>query len=73
MAKGHEFTLEQEQEIIQYRETKLANGKITNRALTVWADSHFHVNTSGRIIKQKEHFSGLDVGHLSDSKHLRKS
>jgi hypothetical protein len=78
MAKGHEFTLEQKQEIIQYRETVLTSGgKITNRALTAWANAHFQVNASemniGRIIKRKEHFSGLDVGHLGDSKRLRKS
>ena len=51
--------------------------KITNRALTVWANVHFQVNASqmniGRIVKQKEHFSGLDVGHLGDSKHLQNS
>lgn len=78
MAKGHEFTLEQKQEIIQYRETVLASGgKITNRALTAWANAHFQVNASemniGRIVKRKEHFSGLYVGHLGDSKRLRKS
>ena len=54
-----------------------SGGKITNRALTTWANAHFQVNTSkmnfGRIVKQKEYFSGLDVGHLSDSKRLRKS
>ena len=37
----------------------------------------FQINMSkmniGRIIKQKEHFSGLDVGHLGDSKRLQKS
>ena len=75
MAKGHEFTLEQKQEIIQYRETVLASdGKIINRALTAWANAHFQVNTSEmnieRIVKRKEYFSGLDVGHLGDSKRL---
>ena len=75
MAKVHEFTLEQKQEIIQYRETVLTSGgKITNRALTMWANAHFQVNASemniGRIVKRKQHFSGLDVGHLSDSKRL---
>ena len=78
MAKDHEFTLEQKQEIIQYRETVLASGgKIINRALTVLANAHFQVNVSemniGRIVKQKEHFSGFDVGHLNDSKRLRNS
>ena len=78
MAKGHEFTLEQKHEIIQYCEIVLASGKkIINRALTMWANAHFQVNASkiniGRIVKQKEHFSGLDVGHLGDSKHLQKS
>ena len=47
MAKGHEFTLEQKQEFIQYRETVLASGgKITNRSLTAWANAHFQVNLS---------------------------
>ena len=78
MAKGHEFTLEQKQEIIQHRESILASGgKITNRALTAWANAHFQVNVSemniGRIIKRKEEFSGLDVAHLGDSKRMRKS
>ena len=78
MAKGHEFTLEQKQEIIQYHEIVLASGgKITNRALTAYANADFQVNASemniGRIVKRKEHFSGLNVGHLSDSKHVRKS
>ena len=54
-----------------------SGGKITNRALIVWANAHFQVNpfemNIGRIVKQKEHFSGLDVGHLSDSKRLQKS
>ena len=72
------ITLKQKQEIIQYREIMIASGgKITNRALTTWANAHFQVNTSemniGRIVKRKEHFSGLDVGHLGDSKCLRKS
>ena len=58
MAKDHEFTLEQKQEIIQYRETVSASGgKITNRALIVWANAHSQVNTFemniGRIVKQK--------------------
>ena len=52
-------------------------GKITNRALTMWANAHFKINVLemniGRIVKQKEHFSGLDVGHLNDSKRLQKS
>ena len=78
MAKDHEFILEQNQKIVQYRETVLASGgKITNRALTAWANVHFQVNAFemniGRIVKKKEHFSGLDVGHLGDSKCLRKS
>ena len=65
-------------EIIQYRKTMLASGgKITNRALAAWANAHFQVNASemniGRIVKQKEHFIGLDVGHLNDSKRLQKS
>ena len=54
-----------------------SGGKITNRALTAWANAHFQVNVSemniGRIVKRKEHFSGLDVEHLGDSKCLRKS
>ena len=67
MAKGHGFTLEQKQEIIQYRETVLASGgKIINRALTTWTNAHFQVNVSEmnirRIVKQKKDFSGLDVG-----------
>ena len=57
MAKGHEFTLEQKQEIVQYRETVLASGgKITNRALAAWANAHFQVNVYemniGRIVKR---------------------
>ena len=75
MEKGHEFMLEQKQEIIQYCETILASGgNITNRALTAWAYAHFHINASEMniriIVKRKEHFSGLDIGHLGDSKHL---
>ena len=27
----------------------------------------------GRVVKRKEYFSGLDVGHLNDSKRLQKS
>ena len=53
----------------------LANGgKITNRALTAWANAHFQVNSSKmnikRIVKRKEHFSGVDVGHFSDYESL---
>ena len=78
ITKDHEFTLEQKQEIIQYRETMLASGgKITNRELTTWANAHFQINAFemniGRIVKQKEHFSGLDIGHLGDFKRLRES
>ena len=78
MAKGHEFMLEQKQEITQYHETMLASGgKITNTALTMWANAYFQVNASKmnieRIVKQKKHFSGLDVGHLGDSKRFQKS
>ena len=56
MAKGHKFTLEQKQEIIQYCEIVLAScGKNTNRALTAWANAHFQVNAFemniGRIVK----------------------
>ena len=53
IAKDHEFTLEQKQEIIQYRKTVLASGgKITNRALTAWANVHFQVNASEMNIRR---------------------
>ena len=55
MAKGHEFTLEQKQKIIQYCETELASGgKITNRALTAWANAHYNIRNIEALEKEVE-------------------
>ncbi len=77
MGKGREFTFKEKLEIISHYENLVASGrKISKKAMTEWANTKFGASVSqmtmGKILNKKASLTTFDVGHLGDSKRIRK-
>ena len=77
MGKGKELTFKEKLEIVSYYENLVTSGmKINKEALTEWANVKFDTLVSqmtiGKALKKKDSLTTIDVGHLVDSKRIRK-
>ena len=77
MDKSREFAFKGKLENISHYENLMAFGmKISKKALTEWANVKFDTSiphmTIGRLLKKKTLLTTFDVGHMVDSKHIRR-
>lgn len=76
MGKASEFSLAQKKEILLYRQSHIESGqRISNRALTLWANAKFQASSSemsiSRLLKRKD-LLDLDIEAPPTIKRVRK-
>ena len=77
MSKGRGLSFKEKLEIIFHYESLVASRmKIIKNELTEWANGKFDTTiphiTIGRVLKKKSSLTTFDMGHLVDSKRIRK-
>ena len=77
MDRSQEFSFKEKQENISHHESLLASGqKMSNKALTKWANVKYGTSvlqmTIGRLLKCKGKLTTFDVGHLADTRRIKK-